>query len=371
MTRPQRKRKPPASADASPVAAVPGSTHAMASRKRSRPATAAASEDMNNAAVAAAEAEEAAQPKKPRAVKKPARAAVEHAVAQAVPPHIGDHQAQADQQLDAVHVAVAANPNPLAAGATSTPAAPNQVAQQVQAAPAQAHTSPQGSGSSQTSNPSSLLLLAQQQMQMQQRFNQQTQLPSSKSLEGLPQGSAPGNRQELQQLGNATAQQALLAQLITQQAAQGLPGYALDGTMHPFFSQGLAGALLRQGMPAQQQASTNQEQSQQAAQQHLQHSTAALLMQQGAGLQMPKAGLLYPGQVIAPGSILPISFQGQLAGAQPSGPQAVLAPQAAQTAQDGTVESCLPHGSDNVQPEQSLAATQAAAVRVSEQVSDL
>ncbi|KAL0026074.1 hypothetical protein WJX79_007057 [Trebouxia sp. C0005] len=66
--------------------------------------------------------------------------------------------------------------------------------------------------------------------------------------------SGPSSGQELRPLGNATAQQALLAQLISQQAAQGLNAYALDGSMHPFFSQGLAGAFLRQAMPAQQMA---------------------------------------------------------------------------------------------------------------------
>lgn len=370
MTRPQRKRKPPVSADASPVAAAPCSTHAMASRKRSRPATAAALEDLNNAAVAAAEAEEAAQPKKPRGVKKPVRPPAEHAVAQAVPPCIEGHQAPADRHLDAV----AAAPNLPATTAASMPhAASNQVAQQVQGAPAQPQTSPQGSGASQTSNPSSLLLLAQQQMQ--QRLNQQPQLPSSSSQEGLTQGSGLGNSQEqLQQLGNATAQQALLAQLITQQAAQGLTGYALDGSMHPFFSQGLAGALLRQGLPAQPQAGTDQEQSQQAAQQlssHLQNSTAALLMQQGASLQMPQSGLLYPGQVITPGSILPITFPAQVAGTQPLAPQAGVASHAPQTAQTGSVESLTPNGVIGAQPQQSMSVSEAvaAAVPVSDQVS--
>lgn len=370
MTRPQRKRKPPVSADASPGAAAPGSTHAMASRKRSRPATAAALEDLNNAAVAAAEAEEAAQPKKPRGVKKPVRAAAEHAVAQAVPPHIGGHQAPANQHLDAV--AAAPQPNPPATTAMSMPpTAPNQVAQQVQGAPAKSQTSPQGSGVSQTSNPSSLLLLAQQQMQ--QRLHQQPQLPSSSSQEGLTQGSGPGNSQEqLQQLGNATAQQALLAQLITQQAAQGLTGYALDGSMHPFFSQGLAGALLRQGLPAQQQAGSDQEQAAQQLSSHLQHSTAALLMQQGPGLQMPQSGLLYPGQVITPGSILPITFPVQVAGSKMSAPQADVASQAAQTAQMGSVESPTQNGAVGAQTQQSICASEAvAADPVSDQVSTL
>ena len=389
MTRPQRKRKPPVSADASPAAAAPGGTHAMASRKRSRPATAAALEDQNNAAVAEAEAEEAAaQARKPRAMKKPVRAGAEHAVAQTVPCHVVGQEAQAEQQQASFSqqqhnaVAVAVNPNMLAAGATTThAAAPNQVAQQVQPALSQEQASPQGSGANQASNSSSLLLLAQQQMQ--QRLNQQTQLPSNKPQQdsaawsqGLTQGSAAGSSQaaaELRPLGNATAQQALLAQLISQQAAQGLSGYALDGSMHPFFSQGLAGALLRQGMPSQQQASNNQEQLQQAAQQlssHLQQSTAAVLMQQSRGMQMPQSGALYPGQVITPASILPMTLQGSVAGTQLLPPQqpeadAGTASQAAQTVQDaGGINGAQPAPA-SAQPQQSVPASQALAAAVS------
>ena len=314
MTRPQRKRKPPVSADASPVAAVPSGNHSMASRKRNRPAAAAAMiEDENNAAVAAdaAEAEAAALTKKLRAAKKPTKAVPEHAVAQAVPSHLVGQQAQAQQPANAVAVAV----NPQVLGAPAAAPASNQVAHQVQPVTMQSQTSPKGPVTIQASNPSSLLLLAQQQMQ--QRLNQHAQAPSS-----LPQPASDAT-QDLRPLGNATAQQALLAQLISQQAAQGLTGYALDGAMHPFFSQGLAGALMRQGLPAQQ-AGTSLEQpqlQQQAAQQlgvQLQ-STAALLMQHSAGLQMPQSVALYPGQVIAPGSILPMaSFQAQTAAAQPA-----------------------------------------------------
>ena len=394
MTRPQRKRKPPVSADASPVAAAPGSTHAMASRKRSRPATAAALEDLNNAAVAEAEAEEAAQARRPRAMKKPVRSA-EHAVAQAVPSHTVAQQVQADQQqaspTQQQHnaVAVAVSSNMLGAGATSTHAtAPNQVAQPVQPALSQAQASPQGSGTGQASNPSSLLLLAQQQMQ--QRLNQQAQLPSSGPQQdsatwsqGLTQGNAAGSNQaaaELRPLGNATAQQALLAQLISQQSAQGVTGYALDGSMHPFFSQGLAGVLLRQGMPPQQQASSDQEQPQQAAQQlssHLQQGTATAVMQQSPGLQMPQSGTLYPGQVISPGSILPMTLQGSVAGTQLPLPQkpeadAGTASPAAQTVQDagGTSEVQGQPDPASAQPQQSFPASQAvaAAVSMSDQV---
>ena len=397
MTRPQRKRKPPVSADASPVAAALGGTHAMASRKRSRPATAAALEDLNNAAVAEAEAEEAAaQARKPRATKKPVRAGAEHAVAQAVPCHVAGQQAQADQQQASPSqqhqhaVAIAVNPDLLAAGATTAhAAAPNQVAQQVQPAVSQAQASPQGSGATQASNPSSLLLLAQQQMQ--QRLNQQAQLPSNGSQQdsaawsqGLTQGSAAGSSQasaELRPLGNATAQQALLAQLISQQAAQGLTGYALDGSMHPFFSQGLAGALLRQGMPSPQQASNHQEQLQQAAQQlssHLQQSTAALLMQQSTGMTMPQSGALYPGQVISPESILPMTIQGSLAGtqlplAQQPEADAGTASLAAQTVQDAGGTNGAQPAPASVQPQQSVPASRdvAAAVSVYDQVSCL
>ena len=383
MTRPQRKRKPPASADASPVAAAPSGTHAMASRKRSKPATAAALEDLNNAAVAAAEAEEA-QARKPRAVKKPAKASAEQCIAQAVPSHIAGQQAQIEQQQASLSqqqqlnaVAVAVSPNMLAAGATGAPAAaPNQVAQQVQPASIQAQTSSQALGAGQTSNPSSLLLLAQQQMQ--QRLNQQQAQVQSNApqqegtawSQGLTQGSGPGNSQELRPLGSATAQQALLAQLISQQA---LTGYALDGSMHPFFTQGLAGALMRQGMPQQQQQASTGLEHPQAAQQlssHLQQSTAALLMQQSTGLQMPQSGMLYPGQVISPGSILPMAFQGQVAGPQPMVQQSVAdanaVSQAAQTVQDGSsgLQGLAQHASDNAQLQQSIPASQAAAAAV-------
>ena len=394
MTRPQRKRKPPVSADASPVAAAPGGTHAMASRKRSRPATAAALEDLNNAAVAEAEAEEAAQAqaRKPRVMKKPVKSA-QHAVAQTVPSHVASQQVQADQQQASSPqqhnaVAVAVNPNMLAAGATTAhAAAPNQVAQYVQPASSQGHASPQGSATGQVSNPSSLLLLAQQQMQ--QRLNQQAQPPSSgpqQDSAAWGQGNAASSSQaaaELRPLGNATAQQALLAQLISQQAAQGLTGYALDGSMHPFFSQGLAGALLRQGMAPQQQASTDQEQPQQAAQQlssHLQQGIAPVLMQQSTGLQMPQSGALYPGQVISPGSILPMTLQGSAAGAQlpllqkPEA-DAGAASQAAQTVQEtgGSSQVQAQPAAATAQPLQSIPASQdvATAVSISDQVSCL
>lgn len=365
VTRPQRKRKPPVSADASPVAAF-GGTHPMASRKRARPATTAALEDLNNAAVAEAEL---AQPRKARAVKKNAKA-TEHAVAQAVPSHITGQQAQAGQlqastpqQLSTNAVAMAVDPNTLhAAGAAAAPVAANQVAQQVQPALAQAQLSPGGSAGNQSGNPSSLLLLAQQQMQ--QRLNQQAQLPSSS------QQSAPDPSQDLHPLGSATAQQALLAQLISQQAAHGLTGHGLDASMHPFFSQGLAGALLRQGMPAQQ-SEGNREQPQQAAQQlssQLLHTTAAQLMHHTAGLQVPQAGMFYPGQVISPGTILPMAFQGQGAGAQ----LASSAPQAFETgtmAQAGTtgLEAQRASASDQAQP---AAANQdaAAATMIPDQV---
>ena len=392
MIRPQRKRKPPVSADASPVAPAPGGTHAMASRKRSKPATAAALEDLNNAAVAEAEAEEALA-RKPRAMKKPVRAAPEHAVAQAVPSHNADQQQASPSQQQHNPVAVAVDPSMLAAGASSAHAAAlNQLAQQVQPALSQAQASPQGSGASQASNPSSLLLLAQQQMQ--QRLHQQAQPPSSSgpqqegaawSQAQITQGTAAGNNTsqaagELRPLGTATAQQALLAQLISQQAAQGLPGYALDSTMHPFFSQGLAGALLRQGMPSQQPGGSTQEQPQQAAQQlgsHLQHSTAAMLMQQSAGLQMPQSGALYPGQVISPSSILPMTFQGQVPGTQlpqMSEADAATASQAAQIAQDAGGTGGVPAqpALAGAQPQQSIPASQAvaAAVPMSDQVSN-
>ena len=375
MTRPQRKRKPPVSADASPVAASNG-THPMASRKRARPATAAALEDLNNAAVAAAEAE-AAQARKPRAMKKTVKAAAEHAVAQAVPSLLLGQQAQTGQlqatsphQLPTNAVAVAVDPNTLrAAAAPSVPLAANQVAQQVQPASPQAQLSPRGSAGNQPGNPSSLLLLAQQQMQ--QRLNQQAQLPSSS------QQSAPDPSQDLRPLGNATAQQALLAQLISQQAAHGLTGHALDASMHPFFSQGLAGALLRQGMPAQQ-SEASQEQPQQLSSQLL-HTTAAQLTQDTAGLQVPQAGVLYPGQVISPGTILPMTFQGQVAGTQlavqPSAPLTsdVEVPSASQAPEIGSVAQAGNTGSQAQQastgdPARPAAVIEDAAATITDQV---
>jgi len=144
---------------------------------------------------------------------------------------------------------------------------------------------------------------------MQQRLNQQQQsLPAaSQQQDSSAWSEAPGasssavsgssNGQELRPLGTATAQQALLAQLISQQAAQGLNAYALDGSMHPFFSQGLAGAFLRQTMPAQQTVSQEQAQSSELNPQ-LQQSTDALL---------PQAGVLHPSQAITPGLVEPVA----------------------------------------------------------------
>ncbi|KAL0051456.1 hypothetical protein WJX82_007798 [Trebouxia sp. C0006] len=199
MKRPQRKRKAPVSADASRVAAAPTGTHAMISRKRTKPPVAsepvAEQDDVSVAAADAAAADAAAKPKRaPRPAKK------------AVKP-----------------------------GASS---------------------------------------------------------------------NGPSNGQELRPLGTATAQQALLAQLISQQAAQGLNAYALDGSMHPFLSQGLAGAFLRQAMPAQQMMGQEQAQSfeQQQLNPQLQQSTDAVLSQ---------AGMQIPDQAITPGSVEPVAPHGQ------------------------------------------------------------
>lgn len=318
MKRPQRKRKAPVSADASPVAAAPTGTHAMTSRKRTKPPVTSESvaeqDDASGAGVdaAAAAADAAAKPKRAsRPAKKAVKTGPEHAVAQAVPAHIaGQQQPQSEQQPVVVPYhqssAVAVAPHAALTGNSVAPAVPAHLTEQSQAANSQAQ--------SQSGHPSALLLLAQQQMQ--QRLNQQSQSlpaasqqPDSSAWSEAPGASSsvvggPSSGQELRPLGTATAQQALLAQLISQQAAQGLNAYALDGSMHPFFSQGLAGAFLRQAMPAQQMMGQEHAQSleQQQLNPQLQQSTDAVL---------PQAGVLNPSQAITPGSVEPVAPHGQ------------------------------------------------------------
>ena len=318
MKRPQRKRKAPVSADASPVAAAPTATHAMTSRKRTKPPVTSESvaeqDDASGAGVdaAAAAADAAAKPKRAsRPAKKAVKTGPEHAVAQAVPAHIaGQQQPQSEQQPVVVPYhqssAVAVAPHAALIGNSVAAAVPAHLTEQSQAANSQAQ--------SQSGHPSALLLLAQQQMQ--QRLNQQSQClpaasqqPDSSAWSEAPGASSsvvsgPSSGQELRPLGTATAQQALLAQLISQQAAQGLNAYALDGSMHPFFSQGLAGAFLRQAMPAQQMMSQEHAQSleQQQLNPQLQQSTDAVL---------PQAGVLNPSQAITPGSVEPVASHGQ------------------------------------------------------------
>lgn len=313
MKRPQRKRKAPVSADASRVAAAPTGTHAMISRKRTKPPVAsepvAEQDDVSVAAADAAAADAAAKPKRaPRPAKKAVKPGPEHAVAQAVPAHIvGQQQPQSEQQPVVVpnhqSSAVAVAPHAALTGNSVAAAVPAHLIEQSQAANSQAQ--------SQAGHPSALLLLAQQQMQ--QRLNQQSQsLPAaSQQQDSSAWSEAPGassngpsNGQELRPLGTATAQQALLAQLISQQATQGLNAYALDGSMHPFLSQGLAGAFLRQAMPAQQMMGQEQAQSfeQQQLNPQLQQSTDAVLSQ---------AGMQIPDQAITPGSVEPVAPHGQ------------------------------------------------------------
>jgi hypothetical protein len=320
MKRPQRKRKAPASADASPVAAAPTGTHAMTSRKRSKPPMASApvaEQDDASVAGATAAADAAAKPKRAsRPAKKAVKTGPEHAVAQAVPAHIaGQQQPQSEQQpvLVPYHQssAVAVAPHAALTGNSVAAAVPAHLTEQRQAATSQAPGSADSQAQSQSGHPSALLLLAQQQMQ--QRLNQQSQsLPAASQQQDNSawseapgaSSSGPSNGQELQPLGTATAQQALLAQLISQQAAQGLNAYALDGTMHPFFSQGLAGAFLRQAMPAQQMMGQEQAQSfeQQQLNPQLQQSTDAVLSQ---------AGMQISDQAITPGSVEPVAPHGQ------------------------------------------------------------
>ena len=308
MKRPQRKRKAPVSADASPVAAAPAGTHAMTSRKRSKPPMASAAAEQDDASVAGADAAAADVAAKPKRASRPAKKAVktglEHAVAQAVPAHIaGQQQPQSEQQPVVVPYhqssTVTVAPHAALTGNSVAAAVPAHLTEQSQAAISQAQ--------SQSGHPSALLLLAQQQMQ--QRLNQQQQsLPAVSQQQdssawsearGASSSAVSGssNGQELRPLGTATAQQALLAQLISQQAAQGLNVYALDGSMHPFFSQGLAGAFLRQTMPAPQTVSQEQAQSSELNPQ-LQQSTDALL---------PQAGVLHPSQAITPGLVEPVA----------------------------------------------------------------
>lgn len=285
----------------------------MSSRKRSRAPIAAPTAEEEAPAAAA----------KPKRVSRPAKKAVrtapEHAVAQAVPAHISGQQSQSEQQRQQPGLApqqqlnaVAVDPQVALAGNNVTAAVPGHVA----ATSSQAPASP--NGQTQSSHPSALLLLAQQQMQ--QRLNQQVQLPAGSHQQensswsqapgtSVPSVSALSNGQELGALGNATAQQALLAQLISQQAAQGLNASSSDGSLHPLFSQSLAGAFMRQAIPGQ--PVSGQDQAQQQLNPQLQQSTAALLLQHSRALQMPQTGMLYPGQVISPGTILPMAYQGQ------------------------------------------------------------
>lgn len=314
MKRPQRKRKAPVSADASPVTAAPTGTHAMTSRKRSKPPVAsepvAEQDDASIAGGAAAAAEDAAKPKRTsRPAKKAVKTGLEHAVAQAVPAHIAGHQQPQSEQQPVVvpyhqSSAVAVAPHAALAGNSVAAAVPAHLTEMSQAANSQAQ--------SHSGHPSALLLLAQQQMQ--QRLNQQSQpLPAaSQQQDSSAWSEAPGasssavsgpsSSQELRPLGTATAQQALLAQLISQQAAQGLNAYAVDGTMHPFFSQGLAGAFLRQAMPAPQMVSQEQAHGSEQLNPQLQQSTDASLLQ---------AGMLHPSQAITPDSIEPVASHGQ------------------------------------------------------------
>lgn len=309
MKRPQRKRKAPVSADASPVAAVPTGTHAMSSRKRTRAPVAPAPTEVAAAAATAA----AAKPKRSsRPAKKAVQAVPEHAVAQAVPGHISEQPSHSEQQVGSVPQqqanAVAVHPQLALAGNSVTAPVPSYLAEHSQPAASQAQVST--SGQAQSSHPSALLLLAQQQMQ--QRLSQ-AQPAGTQHQESSSWSQAPGADagQDLRPLGNATAQQALLAQLISQQAAQGLSGYSLDGHLHPYFSQGLAGAFLRQAMPAQPVDGQQQAHalSQPLSPQQLQN-TAAVSQQSGI-LQMPQAGMLYPGQIITAATILPSAYQSQ------------------------------------------------------------
>ncbi|DBA81611.1 TPA: hypothetical protein ACH3X1_007371 [Trebouxia sp. C0004] len=358
MKRPQRKRKAPVSADASPVAAVPTATHAMTSRKRSKPPTASAPVAEQDDASIVAAADAAAKPNKAsRPAKKAVKTGPEHSVAQAVPAHIaGQQQAQSEQQAVLVPYhqpsagAVAVAPHAALTGNSVVAAVPAHLTEQSQAANSQAQ--------SQSGHPSALLLLAQQQMQ--QRLNQQSQpLPAASQQQNssawseVPGTSSsavngPSNGQELRPLGTATAQQALLAQLISQQAAQGLNAYALDGTMHPFCSQGLAGAFLRQAMPSQRMVSQEQAQSseQQQLNPQLQQSTES------------QAGVLHPSQASTPGSVEPVASHGQYPALEQSHPvsQAQEAMQQHPVLQQGTTALQAP-----LQSQQQQAALQNAA----------
>lgn len=306
VRRPQRKRKAPASADASPVSERPAGT---SSRKRARqPAGAVAAPE--EAGLAAGKPKRQARPSK-----KALQAAADHAVAQAVPVNLAQsaqQQQQANTAAGPQHQsstaaapqqphAVAVNPQAALAGNSVTAPVPSHITDQGQAAPHPGQTSPSGSA---------LLLLAQQQMQ--QRLHQplpSSTVPQQDDAAVANQQGATSNGQQLRPLGSATAQQALLAQLISHQAAQGLLSYAQDGASHPFFTPGLAAVLAARQIQPGQDAAT----SAQLLNAQLQHSTAALLLQQSGALQVPTTGMLYPTSLIAPGTILPMAVPEQAA----------------------------------------------------------
>lgn len=304
LKRSSRKRKPPASADASPVQSAAPVTHDRSIRKR--------------ALAAASELQQPAKAKKGRGAKKGVRSPPEHAVAQAVPQQIiaqqqpqGGVLAQQQSQV-AQHIHTAQQgqlqPQVPADSAAVQAQGPDQIA----ASPVQ--SKPGNAQSPNISHPSALLQLAQQQMQQHlhaqsscQQQGSATSSPASAAARGLPLAATAENSQLLGALGNATAQQAYLAQLISQQAAQ--------ANVHPFLLAAPYLAQLQrqaqQSLPAQPsnaEGTTDQDQSeqQQPAAQHvmpqLQQVAATVALQQAVAAQMP---LLYAGHVINQAGLQP------------------------------------------------------------------
>ena len=307
LKRSSRKRKAPASADASPAQSAPVVTHDRSIRKRAR--------------AAAPELPQVVKPKRGRGAKKGVQTPPEHAVAQAVPQHLTAQHGQVAQHV------VTAQPGQDQAQASVTGAVDSTLLQGSATeqpsggSPLQARPGPAQSPG-QSSHPSALLQLAQQQMQQhlhtqpstaqQQGTGKANQAPTP--AVALPLAATAENSQLLGALGNATAQQAYLAQLISQQAAQ--------ANVHPFLLAAPYLAQLQQQahqlLPVQSASEgsikeQDQSQQQQVAQQlmpQLQQVAATVALQQAVASQMP---LLYAGHMFNQAGMLPVQQAGNAA----------------------------------------------------------
>ena len=271
-------------------------------------------------------------------------------MAQAVPQHITAQQGQVAQHV------VSAQPQALVTNATNNAMLQGSAAEQLSGgSPLQTGLGPAQSPG-QSSHPSALLQLAQQQMQ--QHLHTQ---PSSSQQQGsgkanqaatsstaLPLAATAENSQLLGALGNATAQQAYLAQLISQQAAQ--------ANVHPFLLAAPYLAQLQQQahqlLPAQTAAEgatkelDQSQQQQQVAQQlipQLQQVAATVALQQAVASQMP---LLYAGHMFNQAGMLPVQQAGNAAASvqdQVQDSAAVQMQQVAPVQQESTAAQSASH----------------------------